>query len=237
MRSKKSKTPSRGKVSKRHKILIADHQPLIREKLAEVIAAERDLEVCAVADVREDLTALIANLEPDLVMIEIAGKHGQGVAQIQELCEADPDVAVLVFSMGPCEKTAVEALHAGAIGYICKSESADEILEAVRQSIRKGPRLCRQMTSQLVTALSSGFADAQAPALRKLNARERKVFDLIGHGLDNRQIATQLRLAPAAVESCRSALRRKLDLGAAELHCAAQRWAEKPSKGCSGCCS
>lgn len=237
MRPKKSKTVARGQASKGHKILIADHQPLLREKLAEVLAAERDLEVCAVADVREDLVGLAANLEPDLVILEIAGKHGQGVGQVQELCEAHPGLPILVFSMGPCERFAVDAMHAGAIGYVCKSEAADEILEAVRQAIRKGPRLCREMTSQLVTQLSSGFADAQEPVLRKLNTRERQVFDLIGHGLGNRQIAAKLKLTPTAVETCRSTLRRKLDLGAAELQCAAKRWAEKPAEGCCGCSS
>ena len=207
------------------RVYIIDHQPISRYVLAQIINAESDLTVCGVSDGQEDLPRAIRTSNPDLVIIEVAGKRGDGLEALRVIRAAEADVPVLVFSGGSCETYAVAAMRAGASGYVCKNEEKSTILRTIRQILRGEPRLCREMTARLVQHFSSGFVDSRPLPVSLLTARETKVFKLLARGLDLRQIARQIRQDLVAIQACHQQLRTKLGLSSTpELRCAATRW-------------
>lgn len=209
----------------RRKIYIIDHHPISRCVLAGIINAEPDLTVCGVSDGQGNLPRVIRALKPDLVIIEIAASRGHPLDALRAIRAADERVPTLVFSGAPCETYAVEAMRAGASGYVCKNEGKATILRATRQILRGQPRLCREMTGRLVQQFSLGFADARPLPVALLTARELKVFMLLGQGFTPGQIVQQTKLNLATIRACRQRLKSKLELSSVhELWCAASRW-------------
>ena len=212
----------------RQRVLLVESQPIVREKLIELISAEPDLMVCGVTDECNDLVEVVNETKPHLLIIEVAGRHGHRLGQIRAVRQARHDLPILVFSLGPCDTYALRAMHAGATSYLCKNAALDDIRKVIRQTAKGTPSLCHSMTSKLVRQLSSGFADAAQPPVQKLSNREIEVFELIGQGLGTRQIASRLSLRIPTVETYRERLKTKLHLrGAVELQCAAVRWVER----------
>jgi DNA-binding NarL/FixJ family response regulator len=213
--------------SARRRVLLVESQPIVYEKLTELINDEPDLRVCGVTDGGENIAEIVSELKPDLVIIEVIGKHGNRISQIRQIRTKNQNLPILVFSTGPCETYALRAMHAGATGYLCKNSNLADILKIVRCTLKGEPSLCASMTSQLVRQLSSGFADSSQLPINKLSNREIEVFELLGQGLGTRQVAERLSLTIPTVETYRERLKTKLNLrGASELQCAAVRWVE-----------
>lgn len=207
------------------KVYIIDYQPLTRDTLAEMLKAQPDLSVCGISDGHENLPRAIGSLRPDLVIMEVVTKRGHCLDELHAIRAAHEQLPILIFSCGPCERYALEAMRAGANGYVCKGEETFVVLRTVRQILRGEPRLCREMTGSLVRRLSSGFADARPLPVSLLSGRELKVFKLIGADLNPRQIAKQTNLKLANIHDCRERLKTKLGLSSfCELQCAATRW-------------
>lgn len=216
------------KSAPRKRVLLVESQPIVREKLIEIINADPHLTVCGVTDECEDLLQIVNETDPELLIIEVVGRRGHRLDQIRHVRRAKRELPILVFSVGPCQAYALRAMHAGATSYLCKNATLDDIRTVIRQTARGIPSLCDSMTSNLVRELSSGFADAGQPPVQKLSDREVEVFELLGHGLGTRQVAAQLSLKIPTVETYRERLKTKLHLrGAAELQCAAVRWVER----------
>ncbi|MCX7826071.1 MAG: response regulator transcription factor [Verrucomicrobiae bacterium] len=202
-----------------------DHQPISRYLLSQIINAEPDLTVCGVSDGLANLPRVIRASNPDLVIIEIAGKSADGLEALRAIREADIRVPVLVFSGGSCEANAIAAMRAGANGYVCKNENKSTLLRAIRLLLRGEERLCREMTARLVKDFSLGFVDARPLPVDLLTAREMNIFKLLARGLNPRQIARRANMDLHAVQSCRQRLKTKLELSSVqELQCAATRW-------------
>ena len=207
------------------KVVIVDDHPLFRERLAQLINHEPDMEVTGESDSAEDAIQLIRNRSPDLAIIDITLKGSSGLELIKSIKALSIGVPVLVLSMHEESLYAERALHAGATGYITKHQAADEVLSAIRRVLAGEVYLSEKMTSGFLKTLTSAGVKTISRAIDRLTDRELEVLDLIGSGQTTRQIADKLQLGVATVDTYRARIKEKMNFrNAAELQHFAIRW-------------
>jgi DNA-binding NarL/FixJ family response regulator len=207
------------------KVLIVDDHPAVREGLAVRISAQPDLEVCGQAADTAEAMELVAAVRPDVVVVDIQLKTGNGLDLIERLKAHDKSMRVLVWSMYPDALYAQRALHAGALGYINKEHTTGRIVEAIRR-VRDGRiYLSEETAEQLLGQAVGGAKRLKALGAESLSDSELEVFRLIGQGLSTSQIAQRLHRSSHTVEAHRQAIKHKLNLKTAnELNRAAVQW-------------
>ena len=207
------------------KILIVDDHPAICEGLAVRISSQPDLEVCGQAPDTAEAMQLVKAARPDVVVVDIHLKTGNGLDLIQRIKAHDESIRILVWSMFPDAMYAERALRAGALGYINKQNTTDDIIDGIR-SVRDGKiYLCGETANRLLDQVVGGGSRRKASGVESLSDRELEVFRLVGQGLSTAQIAGQFHRSSHTVEAHRQAIRRKLNLKtASELNRAAAQW-------------
>ena len=207
------------------KILIVDDHPLVREGLAARLAQEPDLVVCGEADDVGDALELVKTTQPDVIVVDLSLKSGQGLDLIKKVKARFENTKMLVSSMYDESLYAERALHAGAVGYINKQEVSDKIVEAIRQVMNGKLYLSATMTERLLQRAVGGSPQIARSPMEDLSDRELEVFKLIGAGKTTRHIAGELHISVKTVESHRENLKTKLDLAnGTELGRAAVQW-------------
>jgi DNA-binding NarL/FixJ family response regulator len=211
----------------KHRILLVDDHPIVRQGLSEMINQERDLFVCGTAeDVHRALDAL-EKVGPDLVIADISLKGSNGIELLKNIKVRYPRTLVLVLSMHDESLYAVRALRAGAAGYIMKQEATDKVLTAIRQVLSGEIYLSERMEKKMMHQLVGGRAARTGSPIEDLSDRELEVFGLIGQGHGTRQIAEELHLSIKTIESHRAHIKEKLNLrNATELVQHAIQWRE-----------
>jgi DNA-binding NarL/FixJ family response regulator len=216
-----------GKSRKRTRVLIVDDHPTVREGLAWRIGEEADLEVCGQAADVADALILVAQTEPDVAVVDISLKTGNGIDLIKRIRDRHEQVRLLVWSMHSESLYAERALRAGALGYVNKDQATDRIIDAIRR-VREGKVYLDDALAErlLRRAVAGGHEQVTHSPLELLTDRELEVFRLIGAGVKTAEIAERLHLSVKTVETYRDRIRQKLDLsdGTKLLHYAMQ-WA------------
>ncbi len=207
------------------RVLIVDDHPAVREGLALRISTQSDLEVCGEA---EDIAAalkLIDTTHPDVIVVDIQLKTGNGLDLIERIKAHDKSIRILVWSMYPDALYAQRALHLGALGYINKASTTARIVDAIRR-VRDGKIfLCEETAAQLLGQTFGGRKQLKAMGTESLSDRELEVFRLISQGLSISEIAERLHRSSHTVEAHRQAIKRKLNLKTSgELNRAALQW-------------
>jgi DNA-binding NarL/FixJ family response regulator len=207
------------------KVVIVDDHPMFRERLAQLINHEPDLEVTGEVDTAKDAIQLIRNTSPDLAIIDITLKGSSGLELIKSIKALSIGVPMLVLSMHEESLYAERTLRAGATGYITKHQAADEVLSAIRRVLAGEVYLSEKMTSGFLKSLTSTGIKGISRAIDRLTDRELEVLDLIGRGQTTRQIADELQLGVATVDTYRARIKEKMNFrNAAELQHFAIRW-------------
>ncbi len=211
----------------KHRILLVDDHPIVRQGLAEMLNHERDLEVCGTAeDVLQALEA-IDKLHPDLVIADISLRGSNGIELLKAIKLRFPTTLVLVLSMHDESLYAVRALRAGAAGYIMKQEATERVLVALRQVLAGEVYLSERMEKKMMHQLVGGRAARTGSPIEDLSDRELEIFGLIGQGHGTRKIAEELHLSIKTIESHRAHIKEKLNLqNATELVQHAIQWRE-----------
>jgi DNA-binding NarL/FixJ family response regulator len=207
------------------KVLIVEDHPIFRAMLAQLIDQEPDMEACGEADNIGDAMILIERSCPDLAIVDIALQGSCGLELIKDLKARRIHLPVLVLSMHAEALYAERVLRAGARGYISKLESPAEVVVALRKVIEGGIHVSELVSEAIVGRL--GHADeAQRPSgLDLLSDREIEVFQLIGRGMNSREIAAQTQLSASTVDSYRARIKGKLGVrNAAALYQYAAQW-------------
>jgi DNA-binding NarL/FixJ family response regulator len=204
---------SRSKSRSRARVLIVDDHPAVREALALRIGQQRDLEVCGEAADTGEALRLIADARPDVAVVDITLKTGNGIDLIKRIRDRDDRVRILVWSMHSESLYAERALRAGALGYITKDQATDQIVEAVRRVLAGKVWLSEAMAERLLRrAVGRGRHEVTRSPLDVLADRELEVFRLIGQGVKTAEIAERLHLSVKTVQTYRDRIRQKLDL-------------------------
>jgi DNA-binding NarL/FixJ family response regulator len=207
------------------RVVIVDDHPLFRERLAELINHEPDMQVCGESETAEQAIQLIRRITPDLVIVDITLKGSSGLELIKAIRALSIAIPVLVLSMHEESLYAERTLRAGATGYITKNESADEVLAAIRRVLTGEIYLSDKMTSLFLRTLTTTGAKSLPRPVDRLADRELEVLELIGRGNTTRQIADKLQLGAATVDTYRARIKEKMNFrNATELQHFAIRW-------------
>ena len=207
-------------------IVIEDH-PMFRERLVHLIEKEPDMEVCGEADNVADGVALIREMKPQVVVLDITLRGSNGLELLKDLRAQRLEVPVLVLSMHEESLYAERALRAGARGYITKYEASSRVLAALREVLRGEIYLEPQTMARIVKRAVGGKHDEQLNPIARLSDRELEVFDLVGRGRTTREIGARLRVGLTTVDTYRARIKEKLRLeNAARLLAEASRWVQ-----------
>jgi DNA-binding NarL/FixJ family response regulator len=206
--------------------LIVDDHPAVREALASRIGRQPDLEVCGEAADTTEALRLVADTQPDMAVVDISLKTGNGIDLIKRITDRNDRVRMLVWSMHSESLYAERALRAGALGYINKDQATDKIVEAIRRVLDGKVYLSDAMAEKLLhRTVGGGRKGATRSTLDALADRELEVFRLIGQGVKTAEIAQRLHLSVKTVETYRDRIRQKLDLSdGTELAHYATQW-------------
>ena len=211
---------------KRARVLIVDDHPAVREALAFRIGRQSDLQVCGEAANMGDALRLVADTQPDVAVVDISLKSGNGIDLIKRIKDRNEHVRMVVWSMHSESLYAERALRAGALGYVNKDQATDTIVEAIRRVLAGKVYLSDAMTERLLKRAVGGEAIAVTRSpMDVLADRELEVFRLIGAGVKTAEIAGQMHLSIKTIETYRDRIRKKLDLkDGSELAHYATRW-------------
>jgi len=200
------------------RILLADDHRLFLDGLRPLLAAQPDMEVVAEAENGLDALKLARDIAPDVAMIDISMPCLNGIELTRRLSSEAPDVSTIILSMHSDRRFVLEALRAGARGYLLKDSGITELLGAVR-SVRDGQtHLCARVSEQVIRDYVSLTNAEEGSVFALLSAREREVLQLLAEGLATKEIAGRLNLSAKTVESHRASLMSKLEINSiAEL--------------------
>jgi DNA-binding NarL/FixJ family response regulator len=209
----RKKPDTKGQDGQRARVLIVDDHPAIREALAIRIARTPDLEVCGEAEDLAGAMRLVAEQKPDVAIVDISLRSGDGIELIKHIKARRSDVRMLVWSMHGESMYAERALRAGAHGYITKEQATDQIVDAVRQILSNKVYLSPSMTANLLHRLVGvGEEHLTTDPVVLLSDRELEVFRRIGQGQKTRTIAEEMHLSVKTIETYRDRIRQKLAL-------------------------
>ena len=196
------------------RVLIVDDHSSYRSGLAALLATVTDLAVVGEAADGEAAVALVAALQPDVVLMDLAMPGLDGIAATQRIAGSAPHVAVLVLTMDTEDATVLAALRAGARGYVLKGTRRPELLRAIRSVVAGeailGAGIAGRLVGYLAGATSVASSPASTPAFPELTAREREILDLIAAGRSNADITNHLVLSPKTVRNHISSVFAKL---------------------------
>jgi DNA-binding NarL/FixJ family response regulator len=198
------------------RVLIVDDQQLVRSGLAMVLSADPAIEVVGEARDGGEAIRLALQLLPDVVLMDIRMPGTDGIEATRHLAgpDADDPLSVVMLTTFGAEEHVVEALRAGAVGFVLKDSDHDTLLEAVHAAATGAGLLDPAVTRQLLdrfARLPAGEV-APPPELAELTQRERDVFDELVRGASNAEIAAALHVEPSTVKTHVAHVLRKLRL-------------------------
>jgi DNA-binding NarL/FixJ family response regulator len=177
------------------RVLVADDHEVLRDGLGRLIDNHDDLELAGVAVDGRDAVRRATELEPDVVLMDLDMPGLNGIDATREITGALPDVAVLVLTAFSDSARILGALEAGAVGYLLKDASSDDVAEGVRAAARGESPLDPRAARTILTARS------RPDPFAVLSAREREVLELLADGCANKLIARRLEISEKTVKA------------------------------------
>jgi len=174
----------------RLRILIADDHAVVREGLRTLIASEPELEVAGEAVDGDEAVEMARALQPDVILMDLVMPRKGGLQAIDEIAEENPDARILVLTSFADDDKVFPAIKAGALGYLLKDSSPQELLQAVRDVARGVSSLHPTIALKLIREINR--PSDLPPAPEPLTGREVEVLRLVAQGLSNQQIAERL---------------------------------------------
>jgi DNA-binding NarL/FixJ family response regulator len=198
--------------AEKNRVLIVDDHALFREGLQQLIDRDAELMVCGEAAGVADAMEAIARLKPDLVLVDISLGGASGIELIKAIKNDYEELPVLVISMHDESLYAERALRAGAMGYVMKHESSKTVKAAIHKVLQGEMYLSEKMSSAVITRFMRGEKESPASPIETLSDRELEVFRMLGQGKGTRQIAQDLNVTVATINSFRNRIKEKLQL-------------------------
>ena len=195
------------------KIIICDDQALIRDGLQLILGIEADIDVVATAQDGAEAVDLVAEHNPDLVLMDLKMPIMNGIEATRRIRRKHPDLPILVLTTYDADEWVFDALRAGANGYLLKDTPRDRIVAAVRGSAEGKSFIDPNVAGKLIGQVATGSDAPSSNALAKLlTERELTVLRLVGEGQSNRDIAQQLFLSEGTVRNYLSQIFAKLEV-------------------------
>jgi DNA-binding NarL/FixJ family response regulator len=197
-------------------VLIADDHAVIRDGLSGVLDGMDEIDVVATARDGAEAIAAAERFRPDVILMDIAMPEVNGVTATRRIVAAAPDARVVVLTAFADESTVLDAIDAGATGYLLKDADSSEVLRAIRAAARgDAPLDTRAARIVLRRSVPEGTAGA-------MTSREREVLELLGKGLGNRAIAERMGISESTVKAHLSRIYRHIGVSGRQE---AMQWA------------
>lgn len=194
-------------------IVVVDDHRILRECLGESISTESEFEVIGEAEDGRSAITLIGKLRPDLALLDLSMPGFSGLETLRELNRRYPETKVLILTIHKAEEYFLEALEAGANGYVLKDSSRNELIRAMRYVMSGKKYLSPEIQSKMVAAyLGGGKGEKPKESWEMLTHRERQVLKLIAEGSTSNDMANYLSISVKTVAKHRANLMKKLDL-------------------------
>jgi len=195
------------------KVLIVDDHALMRNGLEAMLASESSFEVVGVAADGMSAIRVVAELQPDIVLMDLTMPRTSGIDAIVQIKRQSPHIKIVALTFHKEDKYIHATLEAGADAYVLKDDSRTELFNALANVVQGKQYLSPSIVDKVVSGyLSGGAAATTDPSWEILTHREREVIKLIAEGKRTRDIASYLSLSPKTIEKHRTNLMRKLDL-------------------------
>lgn len=195
------------------RVAVVDDHTLMRQGTVGLLGSQPDIEIAGEADSGRAALELVADAEPDVVLMDIAMPGMSGLDATREIRQRFPSVNVVIVTMHERDDYFFEALRAGASGYVLKGADIEELLSAVRAAYRGEVYLQPSASKALVADYLARAAKGEdRDRYDGLTDREREILRLLAQGLTTREIAEELVISPHTVQSHRDRIMSKLDL-------------------------
>jgi NarL family two-component system response regulator LiaR len=192
------------------RVLIAEDHAIVRKGVRTLLSLEKDIDVIGEAANGREAVAMVGNLNPDVILMDLVMPELDGIQAIQQIMETNPDAKVLVLTSFATDDKIFPAIKAGALGYLLKASDPGELAKAVRQ-VNAGeyslhPIIARKVLQEL------NLSPKNRPTTQPLTEREVEVLRMVAQGKSNRQIADELVLSLGTVRAHLSNILAKLHL-------------------------
>jgi NarL family two-component system response regulator LiaR len=192
------------------RILIADDHAIVREGLGAIIAIQPDMTLVGEAADGLEVVKLVQTLQPDVVLLDLVMPHQDGLAAIIEIKRINPQIQILVLTSFADDEKVFPAIKAGAMGYLLKDASRQQLLQAIRQVAQGQASLHPQIALKVMRELNQ--PSNLPPTENPLTDREVETLRLIARGLTNQEIAATLVISEYTVSRHVNSILQKLHL-------------------------
>jgi DNA-binding NarL/FixJ family response regulator len=175
-------------------LMIVDDHPVVREGLAGMLASQADFDVVAEASDGAQATTLDAQLQPDVILMDLRMPGTDGVSAIKAIKAQRAAANILVLTTYDSDADIVRAIEAGATGYLLKDTPREELYRAIRSAARGESVLAPAVAARLMTRM-------RAPAEENLSPREIEVLQLVAKGKSNKEVGKALHISTATVKT------------------------------------
>ena len=182
-------------------ILLVDDQAIVREGLGAMLSLEPDMLVVGEAGNGLQAVRLVRELSPDIVLMDVRMPGMDGLTALERLKAVAPRSSVIMLTLYDEPNYLLRAVSAGAVGYILKDASRDDLVRAVRVAAEGGAIIAPSMLPPLLHQMERFLAVPAHVSVEKLSARELEVLRLIAEGCTNQEIAEKLILSPTTVKT------------------------------------
>ena len=191
-------------------VLLADDHPIVRQGMRNLLEADADLSVVGEAEDGLQAVQLAEQLKPDVVIVDMMMPRLNGLEAIRQITSRLPNTRCIVLSMQSADPYIVQALKAGAAGYILKDSAPNEVTNAIQQVLSGKRYLSPQLSEKLIDLFILKIENEVLDPYNSLTAREREVLQLAAEGLSNSNIAEQLSISTRTVEQHRQSMMNKM---------------------------
>jgi len=192
-------------------IFLADDHSVLRDGLGMLLETQPDFKVVGAASNGREAIEQIQKLEPDIAILDIAMPEVNGLDVARYLNRNCPNTQVIMLSMHRTTEHIIQALEAGARGYVLKESAGDEVIGAIRTA-QSGGRYLSQAVSSVALDYYVRQAGTRSSPLDRLNEREREILCLLADGQTSVEISERLTLSPRTVDNYRSVIMQKLNI-------------------------
>lgn len=182
------------------RLLLADDHEVTRTGLVTMLAGIEGFEVVGQAQDGQEALDLCDRLQPDIAILDIRMPILNGLGAARILRQRHPAIRIMIFTMDDSPDHLEAAIGAGAVGYLLKDASRDEVLDALKRVARGEEALNSSVSARLLRRMAERGAGS-APQLQALTARERQVLGLVAGGFSNREIGEKLGIAPGTAKA------------------------------------
>ncbi len=190
------------------RVFLLDDHEVVRKGVSDLLESEDDLIVVGEAGSAGEALAAVERSQPDVAVLDVRLQDGNGIEVCREIRSAHPDVTCIILTSFADDQALVDAALAGAAGFVLKQVRGNELVESIRK-VANGAQLLDSATVRLTM---QRLKESEEGPIATLTEQEHRIFDLIGEGLSNREIADQMFLAEKTVKNYVSNMLAKLGM-------------------------